>query len=158
MRFRQRLKLLIVILLLFPQGNVWGRWQREPNLQIEGWNPVASGVDFQVYRVNNPRPVKVYVARMDRSNLATTIESSIAQGKLAEGREKITGMFSRYNQAINYWGESWGGRNRVVVAINGYFFDGSSGTPWSGVANSGWYAKRFDDFVGDAGLDRKSVV
>ena len=116
--FRRNLKLLIVVILLLPQASALGLYQQAPNHQIEGWSPVTPGIDFQVYRVSNPRPVKVYVARMDRSNITTTIESSIAQGKLAEGRETITGMFSSYNQAINYWGESWGGRNRVVVAIN----------------------------------------
>jgi Phosphodiester glycosidase len=116
------------------------------------WEVIAPGIEYQKFHLNNPRPVNVFVTRMDRNNADLTIESSIAQGKLATGRESITGMADRYNQAINFWGGSWGERNRVVVAINGYFFDGATGTPWSGVANSGWYAKRFDDYVGDAGF------
>jgi len=116
------------------------------------WDVLFPGIEYQKFRLNNPRPVNVFVTRMDRSNPTLTIESSIAQGKLASGRESITGMAERYNQAINFWGNTWGGRNHVVVAINGYFFDGATGTPWSGVANSGWYAKRFDDYIGDAGF------
>ena len=116
------------------------------------WDVIAPGINYQKFHLNNPSPVNVFVTRMDRSYTNLTIESSIAQGKLAAGRESITGMADRYDQAINYWGNSWGGRNRVVVAINGYFFDGPTGTPWSGVVNSGWYAKRFDDTIGDAGF------
>jgi len=152
MRIRHVLYLLILMSLLYPSGIGLAINQYLPDPKTETWSPVTPGIDLQVYRLSNPRPVKVYVARMDRSNPSTTIESSIAQGSLAEGRETITGMAARYNQAINYWGETWGGRNRVVVAINGYFFDGATGTPWSGVANSGWYSKRFDDFIGDAGF------
>jgi len=153
MRIRPGVCLLILVCLLYPQSIGLAFNQRLPDLPLEeSWGPVIPGIDLQVYRLNNPVPVKVYVARMDRNNLTTTIESSIAQGSIAEGRETITGMAARQNQAINYWGETWGARNRVVVAINGYFFDGSTGTPWSGVAHSGWYTKRFDDFIGDAGF------
>ncbi len=71
-------------------------------------------------------------------------------------------MAARYDQAINYWGESWGQRNRVVVAINGYFFNLSTGRPLSGQIQSGWYAQRFSDYVGDAGfawnLDRSAMI
>jgi len=123
----------------------------EPGLQTD-WQTVAPGIDYQVFQLNNPRPVKVYVTRMDRNDPNVTIESGIAQGRMASGRESITGMASRYEQAINYWGQSWGGRNDVVVAINGYFFDTTTGTPWSGVVNSGWYARRFTNVIGDAGF------
>jgi hypothetical protein len=116
------------------------------------WEVITPGIEYQKFHLNNPRPVNVFVTRLDRSKADLTIDSSIAQGKLASGRESITGMADRYNQAINYWDNQWGKRNRVVVAINGYFFDGATGTPWSGVANSGWYAKRFDDYVADAGF------
>jgi len=116
------------------------------------WQPVGSGIDYQVFQLNNPRPVNVFVTRMDRANPNVTIESSIAQGRIASGRESITGMAARYEQAINYWGQAWGGRNKVVAVINGYYFDGSTGVPWSGVVHSGWYAKRFTDVVGDAGF------
>ena len=73
-------------------------------------------------------------------------------------------MAARYQNAVNYWGQTWGGRNDIPVAINGYFFDdiGGTGTPWSGVAKSGWYAKRFTDNLGDAGFawtqDRQAFI
>lgn len=143
------LLLVLPLLISYPASGASGDdLQQSPT----AWGVLATGIEYQKYRLTNPRPVNIFVTRMDRSNPALTIESSIAQGKLAAGRESITGMAGRYNQAINFWGNSWGGRNRVVVAINGYFFDGATGTPWSGVANSGWYAKRFDDYVGDAGF------
>ncbi len=78
------------------------------------------------------------------------------------GRETVSNMAARYDQSINYWGENWGNRNRVVVAINGYFFNLSSGEPLSGQIQSGWYAKRFSDYVGDAGfawnIDRSAAI
>jgi hypothetical protein len=64
-------------------------------------------------------------------------------------------MASRYDQSINYWGETWGNRSHVVVAINGYFFGSPqepAGVPWSGMVQSGWYAKRFTEISGDAGF------
>ncbi|MGD2157628.1 MAG: phosphodiester glycosidase family protein, partial [Anaerolineales bacterium] len=68
----------------------------------------------------------------------------------------------RYDQAINFWGQptdpvtsTWGSRNKVMVAINGFFYGPPfepSGVPWSGQIHSGWYAKRFyDNETGSAG-------
>ena len=89
---------------------------------------------------------------MNRAVLSVTLDTAIAQGKLTDGRETVRDMASRYNQAINCWGGAWGGRNHVAVAINGYFFNLGSGTPWSGQVQSGWYAKRFSDFIGAGGF------
>jgi hypothetical protein len=122
------------------------------------WIPVAEGIDFRKYVL--PDPNNVFVARMQRSHPEVTIESSIAQGRLSGGVETVSSMAQRYDQAINYWPQwvedpeglepqvflpSWGTRNRVVVAINGYYFNPYSGVPFQGQINSGWYAKRFDD-------------
>ncbi len=115
------------------------------------WESVANGIDYQIFHLTNPRPINIFVARMERVNPDLAIDTSIAQGKLSGGRETISDMASRYDQAINYWGQSWGSRNNVVVAINGYYFD-PDGTIWSGLVNSGWYSKRFSDYVGDAGF------
>lgn len=148
--FKSTLILLIIFLVQSAQFTA-----AAPSPESEtptAWQTVAPGVDYQVFHLNNPRPVNVFVTRMDRNNANVTIESSIAQGRIASGRESITGMAARYEQAINYWGQSWGGRNDVIVAINGYFFDTSTGTPWSGVAHSGWYARRFTNVIGDAGF------
>jgi len=61
-------------------------------------------------------------------------------------------MAERYNQAINNWSvesttlitQTWGNRNDVVVAINGFYYGGDvepPGVPWSGQVQSGWYSK-----------------
>src|SRR4030043_1010452 len=71
-----------------------------------GWDLVAPGIEYQKYQL--PDPNNVFVVRMDRTNLGVTLESSIAQGKLSQGRETVSGMYARYDQALNYWG---GGAN-----------------------------------------------
>jgi len=124
------------------------------------WEPVAEGIDYQKFKLADPN--NVYVARMDRDNLNVTIESSIAQGTISGGFESVSDMAERYDQAINYWGQSWGARNHVAVAINGFFYNTSTGVPRSGQIQSGWYAKRFDDFAGESGfawrLDRTPFI
>jgi hypothetical protein len=124
------------------------------------WEPVAEGIDYQKFKL--PDPNNIYVARMDRDNLNVAIESSIAQGRLSGGFEPVSGMAERYDQALNYWGESWGSRNDVVVAINGFFYNTSTGVPRSGQIQTGWYAKRFDDYTGESGfawrLDRTPFI
>lgn len=153
--------ILALVVLMINNQKTFAAPLPEPDLPND-WQSITSGIDYQVFHLNNPRPVNVFVTRMDRSNPNVTIETSIAQGKIASGRESITGMAGRYEQAVNYWGQAWGGRNNVVVAVNGYYFDGATGTPWSGVVNSGWYAKRFTNVVGDAGfawtLDRNAHI
>jgi hypothetical protein len=124
------------------------------------WEPVAEGIEYQKFKL--PDPNNVYVARMDRDNLNVAIESSISQGRLTGGFETVSGMADRYDQAINYWGQSWGSRNDIVVAINGFFYNTSTGVPRSGQIQSGWYAKRFDDYAGESGfawmLDREAFI
>jgi hypothetical protein len=89
---------------------------------------------------------------MDRGNLDVTLESCIAQGKLVSGKETVSGMAARYDQTINYWGQTWGPRNKVVVAINGDFHNTTTGLPTSGQIHSGWYAKRFRNLESGSGL------
>jgi len=124
------------------------------------WRVLTPGISYREFYL--PAPNHVYVARMDRSEPNVTLDSSIGQGKLSGELETVRGMAERYDQAINYWEESWGGRNQVVVAINGYFFDTESGVPWSGQLQSGWYAKRFDDRQNKSGfvwtMDRVAFV
>jgi hypothetical protein len=144
----------------------------EPELTADGWQIVAPGIDYREFHL--PDPNNVFVARMERANQDVTLESSIGQGKLAEGFETISGQARRYDQTINYWGRKWGDRNRVVVAINGDYpevevqDDGSRTIypqPQHGQIQSGWYAKRYPDanevtsgngFVWD--LDRRAYV
>ena len=130
-----------------------------------GWELIAPGIEYAKYQL--PDPNNVFVVRMDRYNPGVTLESSIAQGKLSEGKETVSGMYTRYDQALNFWGGSanpptWGMRNQVVVAINGSYFDLSKGIPQGGQVQAGWYAKRFDDLGGWSGfawmLDRSVFI
>jgi hypothetical protein len=130
------------------------------------WQAVAPGIDYVELHLQNPDN-NVYVARMHREALTVTLETSIASGYLYSGKESVSQMASRYDQAIGYWGQSpltptWGSRNDVIVAINGSYFDIPSGNPWSGMVQSGWYAKRFDDLGGSSGfawkLDRSAFI
>jgi hypothetical protein len=116
------------------------------------WSALAPGIEFQLFHLTNPRPINLFVARLNRGELSATVDSAIAQGQLISGRETISAMAARYNQTINYWGENWGNRSRVVVTINGFYFNLGSGRPFSGQVQSGWYAQRFSDYVGDTGF------
>lgn len=119
---------------------------------IDDWTPMGNGIDYKEFIL--PDPNHVYVARMDRSNYDATIDSSIAQGRLSGGTETVLNQARRYDEAINYWGNAddhtssdpyWGSRNKVVAAINGFYFPYATGIPYQGQVHSGWYAKRFDD-------------
>jgi hypothetical protein len=118
MRIRPGVCLLILVCLLYPQSIGLAFNQQLPEPQLETWGPITPGIDLQVYRLNNPRPVKVYVARMDRNNLTTTIESSIAQGYRAGARDNY--WYGRAPKP-SYKLLETGARNRVVVAINDTF-------------------------------------
>ena len=155
---------LFLLIILYPFMLAGAAAQMSPEAP-DAWTVVASGIEYQKYHITNPRPVDIFVTRMDRSNQSVTIDSAIGQGRLSGGTEKVSGMAARYDQNINYWARTWGNRNRVVVAINGYFFGSPqepSGVPWSGVVNSAWYSKRFTTNIGDAGfawtLDRQAFI
>jgi hypothetical protein len=77
---------------------------------VEPWgDPVATGIEYREYQL--PDPVNVFVTRMDRSNQQVTLESSIGQGRLAGGGETVSGMAQRYDEAINFWDQTWGNTN-----------------------------------------------
>ncbi len=122
------------------------------------WTPAAPGIDYQEFIVAGPN--NVYVARMDRGNLDCTIDSMIAQGRLTGGTETVSSMATRHEDAIGYWGQTWGTRYDLVVAVNGDFY--SSGIPTGGQISGGWYAKRFGDLGGASGfawqLDRDAFI
>lgn len=109
----------------------------------DGWEVVATGIHYKKFHL--PDPNNVFVARMDRNEPSATIESSMALGRISGAKEPVSGMAWRFDQSINYWGKAWGGRNRVAVAVNGYYYNGETGEPAQGQVHSGWYAKRFDD-------------
>lgn len=119
----------------------------------DGWEDVGPGVEYREYRL--PGPNRAYVARMDRNNPDVIIDSSIANGMLSDGKETVSGMAARYDDAINAWGQEWGTRNDVIVAINGSFHDLESGLPENGMIQGGWYIKRFEDLWGGSGFDWK---
>ena len=125
-----------------------------------GWETLAAGIDYQEFRLPGPR--RVFVARMDRSAENVILDTSIAQGTLAQGKETVSGMAERYDQAINNWGETWGNRNRVVVAINGSFHNLESGYPIGGMIHSGWYAVPYSNWESVSGFvwkqDRSAFI
>jgi len=114
------------------------------------WQGVGTGIAYREFNVAGPN--KVFVTRMDRSSSDVHIESSIARGRLSGGRETVSSMAARYDDAIGYWNQTWGTRNDVVVAVNGDFFNLTTGVPTSGQIHSGWYAKRFSDYTGGSGM------
>lgn len=115
------------------------------------WTPVTAGIDYQQFAATGPNDV--YVARMDRSNTDITLESCFSRGKLESGTETVSGMVSRYDDTLGYWGQTWGAfENDAKVAINGDFWDTTNGWPESGQVAQGWYAKRFTNFTGGSGL------
>jgi hypothetical protein len=134
----------------------WSVLACEPALSE--WESVAPGIDYQEFTVSGPN--NVFVARMQRDNPDCTIDSCIAQGKLVGGTETVSSMATRHEDAFGYWGQTWGQRYDVVVAVNGDFY--SAGVPVSGQISAGWYAKRFTDFTGGSGfawqLDRDAFV
>lgn len=150
---RKRLTLFLVMILIAPA-------LQSAQSSADGWVLVGEGIEYQKF--HNSDPNNIFVTRMDRANLNVTLESSIAQGKLASGTETVRGMAARYAQAINYWGQTWGNTNQVVAAINGYFFDRQSGAPWSGQIQSSWYAQRYTELQNVSGfvwqLDREAHI
>jgi hypothetical protein len=157
---RKIILVLFLFALVFP-GSALGAVPAD-NL---AWEVIAPGIEYNQFQLADPN--NVFVVRMDRTNLNVTLESTIAQGKLSEGKETVSSMFSRYDQALNFWGgrtnpPTWDMRNQVVVAINGSYYDLGSGLPQGGQVQSGWYAKRFDNLGGWSGfawkLDRSALI
>ncbi|MCX6072132.1 MAG: hypothetical protein NTU91_14970, partial [Chloroflexi bacterium] len=116
----------------------------------DGWQPLIEGIDYREFLLAGPN--RAYVARMDRANPDLIIDSGIALGQLGAGKETVSQMAPRYDQAINAWGGTWGSRNRVVVAINGSFYNTSTGMPHSGIVHSGVYTKWYGSLGGSSGF------
>lgn len=119
-----------------------------------GWTDLAPGVQYQEFIL--PGPVRTYVARMEivdsapNDGITNTLETALGRGVLG-GLETVRGMAARYDDAISFWGQTWGNRSDILVAVNGSYFGGSD-TPENGMVQSGWYAKRFTDLGGGSGL------
>jgi len=131
-----------------------------PQIVLSQWTTVGDGVDYREWTISGPN--NLFVSRLVRSNTNAFIESTIGQGRLSGGTETVRSQASRYNDAIGYWGQTWGSRNGVVVAINGSYYNTSTGVPHGGVIHSGWYAKRYDNVSGMSGflwqLDRDAYI
>ncbi len=125
-----------------------------------GWIAVDTGIDYQEFIL--PGPNHAFVARMDRYNESVTLESVIANGRLAGGRETVSSMAARSDETLNNWDGSWGSRSHVIVAINGSYFNPTTGWPENGLVQSGWYAKRYDNLEGWSGfawsMDRNATI
>ncbi len=126
----------------------------------DGWQPLVEGIAYREYSL--PGPNRAYVARMDRAREALIIDSGIALGEIGAGKETVSQFAPRYEQALNAWGGTWGNRNQVVVAINGSFYNTSTGVPESGVVHSGVYTKWYGSLGGGSGfawtLDRQAFI
>ncbi len=157
-----RVLILIVVCLAVSLQSALAQAEPDQPEVPDAWTPVAPGVDFQIFNLTSPRKIQIFVTRADPSNPNVTIDTGIGTGRIAAGRETVLNMALRYDQAINYWGQQWGNRNQVVAAVNGYYFDGATGEPWSGVINSSWHAHRYTPTIGDAGftwtLDRQAFI
>jgi hypothetical protein len=116
----------------------------------DGWEPVAQGIDYQLFRL--PGPNRAYVARMDRGDPEATLETSLADRQLEDGTQTVSGMARLYDQTLSNWDVTWGSRMHVAVAINGSFHDVETGVPLSGMVQGGWYIRRFDDLGGGSGF------
>ncbi len=147
-------RVLVALLLLAPTLSP------APVHAEDGWEPLTEGIDYREYWLAGPN--RAYVARMDRANPNLIIDSGIALGQIGAGKETVSQMAPRYDQAINAWGGTWGSRNQVVVAINGSFYNTSTGVPHSGIVHSGVYTKWYGSLGGSSGfawtLDRQAFI
>ena len=120
-------------------------------MQVDSsWQEVVPGIDYQEFTL--PHPNWAFVSRLDRREPSVTLDTTIAKGIFGQGTETVSGMVERYDQSVSNWGGQWGIRNNIVVAVNGSFHDPGSGMPETGMVQSGWYAKRFDDLGGSSGF------
>ncbi|MCX7918037.1 MAG: phosphodiester glycosidase family protein [bacterium] len=134
------------------------------NLVFADWTSVAPGIDYQQFLTYvPPGPTNVYVTRMHRDSTNCVIDTILAQGRLnktglASGREVLSSMVNRYQDTINYWGSTtsyvqyWGPRTQIVAAINGDYFNPTTGVPSGGQIIGGWFAKRFPEYGGNSGF------
>ena len=154
---RRRFSRLLGLLILLVGLPVFGL---RASAAVEDWRTIVPGVTFREFVL--PGPVHAYVARMDITAADVALESSIAGGSLAVGRETVSEMARRYSETLASWGGTWGPRQRVVVAVNGSSYVPESGDPYGGLVYDGWYARRFGDLAGGSGLawtqDRRAAI
>ena len=57
------------------------------------WQVVADGIEYRTFTLSDPN--NVYVTRMDRDDPDCIIESSVGQGRLSGGAERVRDQASR---------------------------------------------------------------
>lgn len=124
------------------------------------WTPVGEGIDYR--KITDIPSQHIYVARLERDNPAVTLETSLANRELFQGKDTVSEMARRYDQTLSAWEPAWGSRMDIKVAINGSFHDLDSGRPHSGMVQGGWYIKRYNSYEGGSGfawsLDRTAMI
>jgi len=127
---------------------VFGFWCLEGSPCLAQWTNIAPGISYREYTLDGP--VRVFVARADRSTNTWTIDSMTSMGEIKGGHETVPKMADRYDNTITFDGH----RYAVKVAINGDYYDGTdrSGYALSGQIMGGWFAKRYSDYSGSSGF------
>src|SRR3972149_6902811 len=107
-----------------------------PPAVLAQWTDVALGIGYR--QMDLPGPVKVFIARADRSRNTWTIDSMTSKGTVRGGVETVPAMAGRYDDTV-----TWDGcRYEVKVAINGDFYNMGTGYALGGQVIGGWYVKR----------------
>ena len=120
-----------------------------PRSNVDAWTTIGNGIEYQEF--TTPDPNRLFVCRVARDNPNAVIDTTLANGYVKGGNTQIVRyQASLYDDAITWWGQSWGARNRVICAINGDFFNSNGIT--GGQCQSGWYVKRFGDWGGYSGF------
>ncbi|MGQ9454353.1 MAG: hypothetical protein ACUVRS_08075 [Armatimonadota bacterium] len=113
------------------------------------WISIGDGIEYQEFTTSDPN--RLFVCRMARDNPNAVIDTTLAKGYVKGGNTQIVRyQAALYDDAISWWGQTWGARNRVICAINGDFFNSSGIT--GGQCQSGWYVKRFTNWGGYSGF------
>ncbi|MBI4578947.1 MAG: immunoglobulin domain-containing protein [Planctomycetes bacterium] len=115
----------------------------QPAAGLGAWVVVGDGIEYQAFTA--PGPNNLFVTRVTRSTPNATIDTSIAYDRMAGAKETVRNQAARQDDAITWWGGSWGARNQVVAAINGGFYNVTTGVIDGGQIQSGWYAHWFAD-------------
>lgn len=114
-----------------------------PSAAYSQWISVGDGIDYQDFTAAGPN--RLFVSRMARDNPNATIDTTIANNTISGAKEIVRNQAARQDDAITWWGGSWGARNEAVVAINGGFYNTTTGVIEGGQIQSGWYAHWFAD-------------
>ncbi|MFH0793755.1 MAG: phosphodiester glycosidase family protein [bacterium] len=127
------------------------------------WELIQTGFEYRKFTLSGP--VEAFVVRMGLDEVTSrAVDSTIAQGQYYktgiayEGRETPSAMAARYNDEINFYYQEWGKRNDVIAAINGDYWEREypggpyTGRPTGGQIQSGWFARRFDEYAGGSGF------